>query len=303
MQLNAFLFIMLLIAVSGCSTAQMPNAERSTSVSASGSVLRQGKLSLELISRAAWANKAEIFDLIAKGADPNAATDKGITALHLAVAKANHEALAALLDLGAKPNVVDDLGISPLKGAVMINDSAAAKLLIAGGADPSYAPKYFQGPLVAAINSGNFEMIDLFVGNGVDVNAGYLDEDGYIFFLILSREDDIFEHLLKIGANPDIFLDEEKELSLLLYLISQKKTNRVAIALKYGADPNIRARPSDPTPLHIAALMNDEESVVLLLQHGAELMPKDKSLLTPLDYARKKNSNEAAAVLIQAGAQ
>lgn len=303
MQINSFLLSLLLIVIAGCSSAHIPVTEQGTPRAARGSVQSPTSLSQELIYRAAWAKKAEIADLIAKGADPDASTDQGITALHLAVMKANQEAVAVLLDLGAEPNVVDELDFSPLRAAVGIGDPALARLLIAGGADPDFAPYPLKGPLFAAISSSNIEMIDLLVKNGANLNAGYFDGEGYVFPLTWSSDDEIFEHLLKTGANPDIYLDVEEELSLLLYLLAKKETKKLSIALEYGADPNIRGQSSSQTPLHIAAHINDAYSAKLLLRHGADLIPKDKWLSTPLDYAKERSSDEVAAFLTQAGAR
>lgn len=288
---------LLLIALSGCSSAHIAAA------SSSSPIQRQAQFSKALIIRAAWADRTEISDLVTKGANPNAATDQGITPLHLAITKGNLEAAAALLELGAQPNVVDELEFSPLRVAVENNDFKAAELLIAHGADPKYSPHTLKGPLFAAINQSNFEMIDLLVQNGADLNGSYFDGEGYIFPLYLSPNDETFEHLLKLGANPNIFLDQEKELSLLITLIGHKQTNRIAIALEQGADPNFRSDANIAIPLHFAARINYVDGIELLLRHGADLKAKDRWSLTALDHARNKSSNEAVAVLIKAGAR
>lgn len=303
MRFSLFLLSLLLILASGCRSAHVPFADQGTTKSARGSVFIQAKLSRELISSAAWAKKEEIADLIAKGADPNAATDRGLTALHLAVAKDNQEAVAALLGFGAEPNVVDELDFSPLAAAVNTDKPTIARLLIAAGADPNFAPFPPKGPLYAAISNNNIEMIDLLVKHGSDLNAGYFEGDASIFPLIWKSDDATFEHLLKIGANPDFYLDEEKEVSFLEHLVFLTGTKKLDIALKYGADPNIHSQVSGQKPLHLAARANKAHAVELLLLHGAEIMPKDKRSFTPLDYAKGRNADEASAVLLQAGAR
>ena len=54
------------------------------------------------------------------------------------------------------------------------------------------------------------------------------------------------------------------------------------------------------TPLHVCAEHGFSGNVVLLVQHGADLMAKDANGFTPLDIAEKSDHVDCMSVLKQA---
>jgi ankyrin repeat protein len=129
-------------------------------------------------------------ELLAKGADPNAAQVNGVTPLYAALncvwasrtlypqptayrqQKTTYlQLMSDLLGHGAKPNVrlaekvwyseynfdlsgVDEAGATPFWRAAYADDVAAMKLLVAHGADPTIPTKKPKGPVLGG--SGNF---------------------------------------------------------------------------------------------------------------------------------------------------
>lgn len=77
--------------------------------------------------------------LAAKGANVNAADDRGRTALELAVNLGWREGAAQLLAVGATPDTPNDAGETPLIFAVHRKDAQMMKALLEAGANPDRA--------------------------------------------------------------------------------------------------------------------------------------------------------------------
>lgn len=73
--------------------------------------------------------------LIARGADVNARSNRGVTALHQAAWEGYEELTVMLLRKGADPNARNNEGETPLMWAAMKGHDEVARLLIANGAD------------------------------------------------------------------------------------------------------------------------------------------------------------------------
>ena len=69
--------------------------------------------------------------------------------------------------------------------------------------------------------------------------------------------------------------------------------------LQRGADVNKRDRDYGRTALHWSARRNKTDAIQLLLENRASTTIKDKKGRTPIDYARKYNSQEAVLLLQQ----
>jgi ankyrin repeat protein len=76
--------------------------------------------------------------LLAKGANPNLADNKGVTPLMLATQMGFTEGVKALADRGARIDVANDAGETPLISAVHRRDVALMRILLKAGADPGH---------------------------------------------------------------------------------------------------------------------------------------------------------------------
>src|SRR5579863_4067436 len=70
-----------------------------------------------------------------QGANVNAKTESGRTALQVAALKRNHDMIKLLLDRGADINLANDEGITPLIWAVYNRDARTAEILLNRGAN------------------------------------------------------------------------------------------------------------------------------------------------------------------------
>jgi ankyrin repeat protein len=101
--------------------------------------------------------------LLARGADPNRASDNQmrVAPLHSAAA-GRHLAIAqALLDHGADVNAAQEGGFTPLHAAAQNGDVPLAELLLARGANPAAATSDDKTPRDFAREEGHAELAEL----------------------------------------------------------------------------------------------------------------------------------------------
>jgi ankyrin repeat protein len=107
-------------------------------------------------------------------AEPEAWSEDGFSALHLAVFGRQVEAAQALLDRGADPEALarhadPNLRIRPLHTATAFGgDVATARTLLDGGADPNGRSAGGSTPLHNAAQVGNRELVELLLERGAD---------------------------------------------------------------------------------------------------------------------------------------
>ena len=109
------------------------------------------------------------------GADIEAKTDTGKTALHVAVNGDNRKSVFALLKKMANLNAQDDYGQTPLHTAAERDSVEVAKLLIAmihaGDEKLEVVDKVSGTALHKAAEKGSTRMIDLLLEEGFDLEA------------------------------------------------------------------------------------------------------------------------------------
>ncbi|MBK8210369.1 MAG: ankyrin repeat domain-containing protein [Rhodospirillales bacterium] len=104
--------------------------------------------------------------LIARGADVNAHSNRGVTALHQAAWEDYAEIVAMLLQRGADPNARSNGGETPLMWAAMKGHDDVARLLIANGADINATTDTGATAASLARNSGHADIAGLLQAAG-----------------------------------------------------------------------------------------------------------------------------------------
>ena len=196
--------------------------------------------------------------LLEAKADSSIATPSGETAVSLAVKNTNKELIDALLQGGANPNIPDKEGVTPLLSALQWESVDVARALLAGKADPNKASELFS-PLSFAINQGNPELV---------------------------------QALLDAGANPNT-PSPSGQLPLILAL---DKPGIFKALLQAKADPNTKDQYDAPL-LFVAIRNGNSETVVALIEAGADISQKDYAGNSPLELARRQDLAEVVALL------
>lgn len=240
----------------------------------------------------------------------NVPNDKSLTPLHIASHHGHADVVKTLLQANADMTTLSKTGNPPLYYASKSNNVDVVRLLLQNKADANHTGHKNVTPLHFASQHGNVEMIELLLQANADVDALY---DGWVTPLLLAANHnkiDAAERLLQFGANVnpqrDVILKRDTPLhNAIRFAAKDGNTRLVKLLLANKADVNAAIGSKNETPLHTA--FDGEyglEVLKLLLAHdGIDVNPKPMTNgMTPLFLASKQGNEEAAKLLLDAGA-
>jgi ankyrin repeat protein len=171
-----------------------------------------------------------------------------------------------MLQAGCPPDRKDQGGVSLLSWCAYYGDVSAIKFLISQGADLASLGENFD--LNGACFHGHWRLCKFLIEKGADVNASDSQNGETPLHSALCNTDRlIYDRVLQVllsrGANPNVIT-------------------------KNGAETGGFMRDSrtkGETPLHRAAAFGNENTVQLLLEHGAKIDARDAHGDTPLSWA------------------
>ena len=252
--------------------------------------------STPLILAAYWAGAAEVKELLARGADPNAKNDSGVAAL--IPATDNLETTRLLVAAGSDVNARTDAGDSAL--IVAARRAGAARVvayLLDKRADILASTQDGAMALHRAAESGDVDMLKLLLNRGADVNAQRKSGRSPLASAVVFGHGAAVRYLLSEGAKPnlgDVGLNRA---------VFQGNVEIVKALLEAGAEVKDRG---EPEPILVFACFSynaDPQIVRMLLERGADPAAKSQQGRTPLELARERGYEEVARLLVQAIAQ
>ena len=185
--------------------------------------------------------------LITAGADVNAANRYGATSLLLACTNGSAPVVDALLRAGANPDTFA-VGETALMTAGRTGSVDAARLLLAHGADPRLTEKLRgQTALMSAAAARQAGMALLLVDHGADVNLHSAGGFSALAFAARAGGHDAVRALLESGADVNDMLRDGT--TVLMLAIVNGQYDLAALLLDEGANPN--ASDAGRTALHI----------------------------------------------------
>lgn len=272
-----------------------------------------------LIAAAEIDDRAAALALLAEGADPNATSPDGATALMWAAYHGDVALVRALIEAGADVGVENDFGSSAITEAAIIGSAPIIELLLDAGADPNFENPEGETPLMAASRSGSVEAARLLVDAGADVNAteGWGGQSG-IMWAAARGQADMITFLADHGADvnargvirqwPRKTLTEPRPKDMnkggftpLLYAAREGCVECARRLIAAGADPDI-ADPERVTPLNMALLNLHFDFAAYMIEAGADVDKWDLFGRSPIYMAADVNTlpvkgNGAMAVI------
>ena len=207
-------------------------------------------------------NSVEVVKfLIDNGADVNLKNNGGMTAL-MSASDVSHELIELLIKSGARVNEVDDNGKSALMYAIISSsDIEVVKFLIDNGANVNLKSNDGETALMNAYIRGNKELVELLINSGADANLISNLKDNYGRAKLMEASEignkEAVELLIKSGVGVNEVDDNGKS------------------ALMYACEKHIISS-------------SDIEVVKFLIDNGADVNIKNNVGQTPLSVSSGK---------------
>ena len=257
-----------------------------------------------LIAAAKAGDAARVAALLAEGADAEAASPDGTTALHWAARAAAAEAVEHLLAVGADPTLANRYGITPLALAAESGEPAVVGALLAAGADPNTATPAGETVLMVAARTGRVAVLDqlLAAGATVDATESWRGQTA-LMWAAAENNADAIARLLASGA--DVEARSSTGLTPLLFAVREGQIEATRTLLAGGADVNAGVNNSTAStgsytpaatghtsPLALALINAHYQLAADLLAAGADPNAYDArgSLLHALAWIRRPGS-------------
>ena len=240
-----------------------------------------------------------------------------------AVKNADWESMRVLLSEGADVNAATPDGTTALHWAIYWDDFEAAKLLVAEGADPVASTDLGATPLWNASLNGSAEITGMLLAGGADPNAALLLGETVLMTAARSGATSVVEQLLAAGADPNV--DAARGQTALMWAAAQGHAAVVEVLLEYDADVHARSdvwselHKTDPqqashadyqvwiqqggnSPLMFAARAGDRASVELMIVAGADVNVESAYGISATTLAAHSNHADVVDTLLWSGA-
>lgn len=243
-------------------------------------------------------DKDAVRSLIKQAVDVNAAQGDGMTALHWAALNGDAETVQMLLYAGANIKAATRLGAyTPLFMAAKTGRASVVEALIKAGADPKSAASNGVTALMMAASSGDSESVKLLLDRGADANARETErgQNALAFAATFNRPEAV-KILLAHGADPNV---------------ASKFIPPPAAPRRGAANANSNAAPAasrgsaatPPPPNANPATVDAKPKAPVDPDEVTKGAGSPRGSLTPLMYAARQGSLEAAGALLDGGAK
>jgi ankyrin repeat protein len=271
----------------------------------------------DLIAAAKRGDAAEVKSLIAKGANVNARTNYGATALHFAADRGHLEVIKALVEAGADVNAKDDFyKMPPLSMAMMrkhkdviayLQQAASAKKDAPQPAAAPEAPAQPKAPakpadpalgegLLDAARKGDVAAVKSLLAKGADVNAKTRYNQTPLMFAAQQGHIEIVKLLLEAGADVNVTDTFYKFVTAVSVAAERGHAEVVKLLLEKGAK-------SKETALQVGAQEGHAPVVRVALDAAGPGGLPQEALDRALGFVGEAENKEIAEMLKQAGAK
>ncbi len=200
----------------------------------------------------------------------------------------NREAVRLLVKQHADVNAPEADGMTALHWAVRANDTELTQLLIRAGANAKAANRYGITPLSLAATNGNAGLIEMLLKAGADPNAALPSGETILMTAARTGDEASVRTLLAHDAKVNVRESSMGETAL-MWAAAENHPAAVRALVEGGADRNAMSTVLNLTPFKWVT----SGMVSTTLPRGG---------WTPLMYAARQNSTDAARALADAGA-
>ncbi|CAB1098451.1 unnamed protein product [Ectocarpus sp. CCAP 1310/34] len=254
------------------------------------------------LQSAATYNRVDFVQLmLANGYEKDALSDIGFTPLYHAAIMGHMAVTHALLAAGADVNLRSHDNVSPLDVAAVKGHVDVATAIIARGADVNAASTSGNTALHHAAACGKAEAVSLLCLKGADVDG--LNRQGRTAIQLAAERGHLAatRSLLDAGADATLRPDDNAGMCALDLAASGGHVDVAEAIIEHGVDVNA-AVPNGNTALHIAAIEDEADMVLLLCSKGAGKDSINSQGSTPLQMAAGEGNVAATQALLDAGA-
>lgn len=251
---------------------------------------------------AAYHGNAELARLLLDaGADPAAVNRNGSTALWLAASRGDAAVIEVLLEGGANANEELPLGRRPLMLAARSGVVEAVEELLEQGADPN-AKETQRGTsaLMQAADQGHADVMQVLISNGADIAAGSAPvfRDGRTAALGNSEDP---RNMVRRQVIAVLCEEESPDLDLLRELVQEAREDTLFAEVARMETPPARQDICGKIRMGNLGFVQAADGSTRFSDDAAKPEP-DGGEITPLVYATRSGSIDAARVLLEAGA-
>ncbi|KAL6059860.1 26S proteasome non-ATPase regulatory subunit 10-like [Balamuthia mandrillaris] len=226
--------------------------------------------------------------LIEQGAEYKQASEKKISALHLAVFKGHVGCAALLLDNGAEVDYRDESDMTPLFFAAVNGHSACIELLLKSGADVNARDNEGKTALHTAARKGFAACTALLLQHST-------------FYLLDTPSAVVncsFPPFLLPCTDAKVNAADEVGWRPLHEATSEGNVESVSLLLQHGAEVDL-CDYEGCTPLHLAARCGGVDCLRVLLERTNNVNPTDVNRWTPLHEAANEGNEDCLQLLLQ----
>jgi ankyrin repeat protein len=229
---------------------------------------------------------AAVEQLLKEGADVNARSPEGDSALQEAIGGQRDGVLRLLLQRNADPNIVEIGGFRPLLQAASLNRADYASLLLAAGADVNVKDSAGDTALIwACEGDGSLELMTLLISRSADVNAVKpTNRTTPLMWAAQSCQPDVVKFLIDSGA--DIRPFDRAGANAVFHAALMDRPDNIKMLAKMGADVNARNREGLTALLRILPSPGRTKATQALIDSGA-----DVSAINLEEFAAGSNGN------------
>ena len=246
-------------------------------------------------------SKEMLQAIINHGAEINATDTNGRTALMIACAKGNSDAINTLLEAGADPKITDADGETCLYYAV---DGCCSKevlqIIINHGADVNATNTNNVTALMTAYKKSNADAICVFLNAGASRDVVVADRN-ICFHDAVSRafSKEVLQAMISHGS--DVNSTNTNNVTPLMMACQKGNIDVISVLLTAGSNPNL-ANDDGDTWLHCCVEVGCSKEVLeAIINHGVDVNAANNINVTALMIACQKADIDAIGVLLNAG--